>query len=240
MDGKVSGDDSGNVITIDGPAGAGKSTIARALAEKLGFFFLDTGALYRAVALHLLRSGVNPEEEVVPDDALKGIDLRVASGTGRMNVFLGDEDVSERIRDESTGEAASIFSAGPEVRRALLDLQRSLAAGAGRGVVAEGRDMGTVVFPHAAVKFFLTADLRERAKRRHAELREKGASPPLEEILTDMRARDRRDESRSRSPLVQAPDAVVVDTTALSPDRVLQVLLDHVAARPRFSDSSGN
>ena len=239
MDGKTPGTHSELIVTIDGPAGAGKSTIARELAQKLGFLLLDTGALYRATALYLVRSGVNPDEGTVPDDVLKRIDLRVEPGVGTMRVFLGDEDISQTIRGESVGDAASRFSAKPEVRRALLDLQRSLAAG--RRVVAEGRDMGTVVFPDAAIKFFLTADLEERASRRFRELLERDASsPPLEEILADMRARDGRDESRHQSPLMRASDAVVVDTTALSPGRVLQVLLDHVAAQSQLLESTEN
>jgi cytidylate kinase len=155
------------VITLDGPAGAGKSTMARALARELGYLLLDTGALYRATALHLVRSGVRPGG-TVPAAALEALDLRVEPGVGSMRVFLGDEDVSGVIRDESVSRAASIFSTRPEVRRRLLDLQRRIAEGG--GVVAEGRDMGTVVFPDADLKLFITAPLDERARRRFDEL----------------------------------------------------------------------
>jgi len=214
------------VIAIDGPAGAGKSTIARMLAKNLGFFLLDTGALYRVVALHLSRLGIDPDAEAVPDQALASLHVRIEPELADMRVFLDHEDVSSLIREEQIGNLASRFSVRPEVRRALLELQRSVGASA--NLVAEGRDMGTVVFPHAQVKFFLTADPEQRAQRRYQELLERGQVVAWQEVRDEMRARDQRDESRKEAPLFPAADAVVVDTTGVSPDLVLQSMLDHI------------
>lgn len=216
-----------NIIAVDGPAGAGKSTAARMLAQRLGFFLLDTGALYRVIALHLMRQGISPETDPIPMRALS-MDLTIEPGVAFMNLFLRNEDVTRIIREEHIGVAASKFSAKPEVRRALLDLQR--AAGARWNLVAEGRDMGTVVFPDASVKFFLTASLRERSKRRFQELVARGETPEFEEVLEEMRARDHRDETRSESPLFRSPDALEIDTTNLDLDEVLVLMLAQVEA----------
>ena len=153
------------VIAIDGPAGAGKTTIARNLAKRLGFCILDSGALYRTVALALLRAGIIPNDEVIPDDLLKSMNIVIEPAVGTMQIALGGEDVSAEIRSEEVGVAASIFSAKAEVRRKLLGIQRSVARQC--DLVAEGRDMGAVVFPFAQVKFFLTASAEVRAKRRY-------------------------------------------------------------------------
>jgi len=217
------------VIAIDGPAGAGKSTAARLLAEHLGFFLLDTGALYRVMALHLIRSGIVPGAERIPESALESLDLRIEPQIASMRVFLGEEEVTAMIRDEWLGEQASRFSTKPEVRRALLGLQRS--ASSKWDLVAEGRDMGTVVFPDAQVKFFVTAELSERSKRRHLELVERGDSTPLDKVRQEMRARDDRDESREASPLVKAQDAITIDTTNLNPQQVLGQMLKDIEAR---------
>ena len=219
----------GPVIAIDGPAGSGKSTMAVLLAERLRFFLLDSGALYRAMALHLTRLGLEPEGDTVPESALSSLNLVAEPAIASMRLFLDGTDVGGLIRQEQVGEAASRFSARPEVRRALLDLQRSVGA-QGR-VVAEGRDMGTVVFPHADVKFFLTAELEERSARRYRELVHKGEKPTLVEVRSEMSVRDRRDESRSDSPLTRAPDAMVLDTTGLDPNDVLRRMIEHVARK---------
>ncbi|MBI4964915.1 MAG: (d)CMP kinase [Desulfomonile tiedjei] len=217
------------VIAIDGPAGAGKSTAAKLLAERLGFFLLDTGALYRVMALHLIRNGIVPDSQDIPESALESLDLRIEPEIASMRLFLGPEEVTQMIRDEWLGMQASRFSTRPEVRRALLGLQR--AAGSRWDLVAEGRDMGTVVFPDASVKFFVTADLVERSKRRHLEILQRGNSTPLDQVREEMRARDHRDESRDHSPLVQARDAIVIDTTHLTPQQVLERMLQDIEAK---------
>ncbi|HMK36239.1 MAG TPA: (d)CMP kinase [Desulfomonilaceae bacterium] len=212
-------------IAIDGPAGAGKSTAAKMLAERLGFFLLDTGALYRVMALHLVRQGISPEAGRIPLWALS-LDLTIEPGIASMKLFLDKEDVTGLLRDESIGIAASKFSARPDVRGVLLDLQRR--AGKSWNLVAEGRDTGTVVFPDAAVKFFVTANLKERSHRRFQELVQRGEHPEWEKVFEEMRARDHRDKTRREAPLVKAPDAVEIDTTHLDPQEVLTVMLGYV------------
>jgi len=219
----------GIVVAIDGPAAAGKSTISRMLAHRLGFFLLDTGALYRVLALHLLRNGISADQESIPEDMLMSMELRVEPLVGAMKLYLAGEDVSELIRGDRIGTAASRFSAKPEVRRALLGLQRRMAAMG--NVVAEGRDMGTVVFPDAAVKFFVFADLSERASRRFRELEQRGEGPTLEEVLEDMRHRDERDACRKESPMIRAADAVAIDTTGLDPAVIVERLVAHISTR---------
>jgi CMP/dCMP kinase len=219
----------GVVITIDGPAGAGKSTAARLLAAKLGFCLLDSGALYRVLALHLLRRGVSPDSATVPPVALTAVNVQIKPTIGSMAVFLGDEDVSADIRREDIGAAASVFSARPEVRQALIGLQRSVVDSC--NIVAEGRDMGTVVFPGASIKFFLTAALSERALRRFLELSGSGRPADRAVVAADMEERDHRDVTRAESPLIQAPDAVLVDTTGMTAEAVVASLVDHVRRR---------
>jgi cytidylate kinase len=217
---------SGFVVAIDGPAGAGKTTIARRLAERLGFFMLDSGALYRALALALLRRNVSPECSAISDRALSSIKITIQPVSGGMKLFLDGEDISAEIRSEEIGVAASKFSAKIEVRNALLGLQRSVASE--RNIVAEGRDMGAIVFPFAQVKFFLTADPEERAKRRYSELVGKGENIYYSQVLSEMRARDNRDETRSIAPMVPASDAVILDTTRLTPDEVISSMLERI------------
>jgi CMP/dCMP kinase len=216
----------GLVIAIDGPAGAGKSTVARILAQRLGFRLLDTGALYRVMALHLLRRGIAVEAEDIPDSALISLDLGLEPDAEATKLFLGKEDVTHLIRDEHIGAAASVFSTRPRVRQALLGLQRS--ASDRWNLVAEGRDMGTVVFPDAAVKFFVTADLKVRSERRYQELQARGEDVGAGEVLAEMRARDHRDESREVSPLVKAPDAIFIDTTSLTRAGVVDKILSYI------------
>jgi cytidylate kinase len=222
-------------ITIDGPAAAGKSTVARLLAQRLGFVLLDSGALYRVMALHLTRCGVSPDDESIPEKAIDSLDLRIQPDVGSMRIFLGSEDVTEIIRQENIGEAASRFSTRPEIRKVLLATQRR--SGSQWNLVAEGRDMGTVVFPEARVKFFLTADPEERSKRRYLETIERGNDAGLEKIDAEMRRRDHRDQSREVSPLIKAPDAVIVDTTGLSPEEVVErmsaIIEEILATLPR-------
>lgn len=198
-------------VAVDGPAGAGKSTIARRVARELGFVYVDTGALYRAIGLLMLRQGIDPSDpqKVVP--ALSKAKISLSFRGGKQRVILCGRDVTPQIRTEKVSMAASRVSAIPQVRRFLFSLQREIAEK--RNVVMDGRDIGTVVLPHAQVKIFLTASPEERARRRYRELLAKGQEPEYEEVLRDLRARDFNDTHRTVAPLVPARDAVVVDTT---------------------------
>jgi cytidylate kinase len=215
------------IVAIDGPAGAGKSTLARRVAAKLGAVYIDTGAMYRAVALAALRSNT-PLDNAERLAALAGqADIRFEPGGS--SVLLDGEDVSEAIRRPEISPAASRISAIPGVRRVLVGKQREM--GASGSVVMEGRDIGTVVFPRAEVKIFLDANPEVRAARRIRELEEKGPAPPAAEIAREIRERDRRDSTRADSPLVRASDAVLLDTTALSLDEVERVILEVISNR---------
>ncbi len=202
------------VIAVDGPAGAGKSTVAQRLAERLGGVRLDTGAIYRAVALVALEGDVSWEDGPALGQVAADLDLRFLPAEGGQRVLLGDRDITAEIRTPEVTRGASQVSQHAPVRAALMSLQRALAA---QGVVvAEGRDMGTAVFPDAPVKFFLTASAEVRAHRRWEELRDAGAELPFVKVLSDQRQRDRDDSQRKESPLRQADDAVLLDTTDLS------------------------
>ena len=203
-------------IAIDGPAGAGKSTIAKKVSEELGYIYVDTGAMYRAVALYLTEKGT--AEEDIPAE-VKGADVSLKFVDGVQRVYLGDRDVSELIRTPEISMAASKTSAVPAVRARLFDLQQKLAKE--NNVIMDGRDIGTVVLPHADVKIFLTASAEERASRRYKELSEKPGCPAYQEILDDIIKRDYQDMHRETAPLKQAEDAVLVDSTKLSLDEVV-------------------
>jgi cytidylate kinase len=212
----------GIVIAIDGPAAAGKSTIARRLAERLGFTYIDSGAMYRAVALWALRHGVDPSDMHRMEQLARAASIDLDSANQR--VLLNGEDITESIRTPEVTAAASVGAAIPAVRRALVEIQRAI--GARTNVVMEGRDIGTVVFPNADLKIFLDAEQHERVRRRAAERHE-----PPELMAQQIRDRDQRDRTRAEAPLMQAPDAVYVDSTGLSPDEVEETILRLVRAR---------
>jgi CMP/dCMP kinase len=207
------------IVAIDGPAGAGKSTVARQLARRLGFTIIDTGAIYRSVALAAQRAGISWEDDT---RLARLLDAGLGLSFQGERVLLRGEDVTEAIRTPEISRGASVVSARPVVRQKLLQLQRDLGRAAPRGAVLEGRDIGTVVFPDAHVKFFLTASDEARAQRRHAELNEKGLSVPLPEVLSDQRRRDKDDTERAIAPLRAAADAVVVDTTGFDLEQVVE------------------
>lgn len=230
------------IVAVDGPAGAGKSTAARMLAARLGFAMVDTGAIYRTVALAAHRAGVAYDDDGALEALLPGLRIRFApparAGEAQ-RVFLGDEDVSAEIRTPPMSAGASAVSARPIVRASLLDLQRRLALSPeNRGAVLEGRDIGTVVFPDADAKFFLTASPEERAHRRHLELRAKGAAVSLEEVLADQQKRDRQDTERAVAPLRPANDAAQVDTTGLALEVVVERLAAVVVGRLAAAEAS--
>jgi cytidylate kinase len=223
------------IVAIDGPAGAGKSTVSRRLAARLGFAMVDTGAIYRAVALAATRRGVSLDDDARLAELLPAVEIAFAPpatpGAGQ-RVLLGGEDVSAEIRTPPMSLGASKVSARPVVRAGLLELQRRLAlAPENAGAVLEGRDIGTVVFPDADAKFFLTATPEERARRRHAELSAKGDPQTLDEVLADQLRRDRDDSERAVAPLRPAADALVVDTSGVPLEGVVERLVREVQAR---------
>lgn len=210
-------------IAIDGPAGAGKSTIAKRLSGELGFLYLDTGAMYRAVALAMLGKNVPADNESEVAKVLETADIDIRYENGKQKVFLGGEDVSERIREHSVSKAASDFSALPCVRLKMVELQREIAGKT--DTILDGRDIGTYVLPKAEIKFFLTASVEERARRRYAELKEKGVDCTLDGIRKDIETRDYNDSHRAFAPLKKADDAVEIDTTGMSIDEVTKFML---------------
>jgi len=217
------------VVAIDGPAGAGKSTAAKMLAERLGYALLDTGAIYRTLALLARREGVDWSDGPGVARLAQDLDIKFAIEDGANHVFLRGADISREIRAPEISDGASRVSALPEVREALLELQRRL--GAAGGVVVEGRDIGTVVFPGAQAKFFLTATADERARRRVVELRAAGREVDQAQTLAELRARDHRDSTRAVAPLRQAEDAIEIESSALSPESVVDRMVEAVRAR---------
>lgn len=217
-------------VAIDGPAGAGKSTIARKAALELGFIYVDTGALYRTVALNALRNGVKDtkkSEEVIP--TLKTAEVSLKFIDGEQHVFLRDEDVSTAIRQNEVSMAASNVSSIPEVRSFLFDLQRNIAKN--NDCIMDGRDIGTVVLPDAKIKIFLTASAEARADRRFKELHEKGQDVPYETILKEIKERDYQDMNRATAPLKQAEDAVLIDTTEIGLEESINLMIKTIKER---------
>jgi cytidylate kinase len=213
------------IVTLDGPAGAGKSSAAKALAQRLGFEFLDTGAMYRVVTLAALRAGIDLRDQQALERLLGGLHMELPPG----RVLLNGEDVTRAIRTGEVTRSSGAIADSPAVRRHLVGLQRAIAAG--RDMVCEGRDQGTIVFPDAVCKFFLVADPHERARRRQHEMENRGERVPFEEVLRAQDERDRRDEARDLAPMVPAADAIRLDTTYLSLEQVVDRMEQEVRGR---------
>lgn len=211
-------------VAIDGPAGAGKSTIAKLVAKEKGYIYVDTGAMYRGLAIHFLDKGIQPQEPEKVIEACKDAEVTIAYEDAVQHVYLNGKDISSRLRNEEVGNMASVTSAIPEVRKKLLELQQNLAKT--QNVIMDGRDIGTCVLPHADVKVYLTASVETRAKRRYQELQEKGEDCNLEEIAHDIEERDRRDMTREIAPLKQAEDAVLVDSSDMTIAEVVKTIVD--------------
>ena len=211
-------------VAIDGPAGAGKSTIAKLVAKEKGYIYVDTGAMYRGLAIHFLDKGIQPQETEKVIEASKDAEVTIAYEDAVQHVYLNGKDISSRLRNEEVGNMASVTSAIPEVRKKLLELQQNLAKT--QNVIMDGRDIGTCVLPHADVKVYLTASVETRAKRRYQELQEKGEDCNLEEIAHDIEERDRRDMTREIAPLKQAEDAVLVDSSDMTIAEVVKTIVD--------------
>jgi len=213
------------LITIDGPAGAGKTTVSRALADRLGYRYIDTGALYRGIALAAKNRGVDPQDDKNLKLLCKDIDLNFVKQDKGLGLFLDGEDISDRIRTPEITMMASAVSARPVVREFLLGLQKDL--GREKAAVFEGRDMGTVVFPEADLKFFLDASTRTRARRRYEEQKSKN-SQTLDEVEQDIQRRDHNDSTRDVAPLKPAEDAIVIDSTEMKVDDVVDFMVSHI------------
>jgi CMP/dCMP kinase len=214
------------IVAIDGPSGAGKSTLAKRLASELGFTYMDTGAMYRALALKVLREGVDLADDVAMARLIESTTVDLQPANGALRVLLDGADVAGEIRTPQVSQMASKASALPAVRARLLELQREM--GRRGSVVAEGRDIGTVIFPGAAVKIFLQASAAERARRRFAELQAAGQAVKLDETLREIEERDRRDSGRDLAPLRQAEDALLIDSSSMDADQVMAKVLEHI------------
>ncbi|TNH02413.1 (d)CMP kinase [Testudinibacter sp. TR-2022] len=219
------------VITIDGPSGVGKGTLCQALAEKLGFELLDSGAIYRVLGVAAVKSAVALDDETALAALAAKLDIRFVPENGMVRVLLNGEDVSSEIRTEIAGNNASKVAPFPQVRSALLQRQRDFSTE--KGLIADGRDMGTVVFPQAQVKIFLDASSEERAKRRFKQLQQKGVATDYDQILTEIKERDFRDRNRAVAPLKAADDAFLLDSSALSISEVIEKALQYVGLRIR-------
>lgn len=212
-------------IAIDGPAGAGKSTIAKRIAKELKFIYVDTGAMYRAMGLYFLRNNILPSDTAKIEAACKSIDITIEYQNNEQMVILNGENVNGLIRTEEVGNMASAVSVNKIVRLKLVELQQGLAEK--ENVVMDGRDIGTYVLPNATLKIFMNADTRERARRRWFELKEKGIDSDINVIEQDIIERDHRDMTREFAPLKQAQDAILIDTTKLSIDEVVEIIIDY-------------
>jgi cytidylate kinase len=222
------------IIAIDGPSGAGKSTLGRMLARALNLLYIDTGSMYRAVALAVMESSISANDDVAVGSLAGRVDIDLKGAPDSLRVTLGGRDVTEEIRSEDVTHLSSIISTIPEVRRAMVARQREMGA---RGAVLNGRDIGTVVFPNADVKFFLTAVPEERAQRRFAEESEQDAQVNFADTLADMNERDRRDSTRADSPLKSADDAIIVDSTGLSIQQVFEQMMAAVEEKTSHRDA---
>ena len=211
-----------NLITIDGPAGSGKGTIAKQLSQELKLNYLDSGAIYRILGFHLKENNIPIENDALVKERIQKAKIQFIENT----IYLNDRDVTDAIRTESIAKMASLIAAKKTVRESILDLQRSFLKKP--GLVAEGRDMGTVVFPEAKYKFFLTATVKERASRRYKQLISKGFDVSMADLVVEIQERDFRDTNRTISPLVPAANAVIIDTTELSPSQVIEFILGDI------------
>lgn len=216
------------IIAIDGPSGSGKTTLGRMLARELGLLYIDTGSMYRAVALAVLESSISAKDDVAVGSLAQRIDIDLAGDPDTLRVTLDGRDVTEAIRSDQVTETSSVISTIPAVRRAMVQRQRELGK---RGAVLNGRDIGTVVFPNADVKFYLTASPRARAERRFIESRDKDPKVTFEATMRDMEQRDKRDAQRADSPLAIAEDAIVIDSTDLTVEETYERMIDVIRNR---------
>lgn len=213
-------------VAVDGPAGAGKSTIARMVASEKGYIYVDTGAMYRGLAIHFIKEGADPQNREEIQRACENAQITIRYEEGAQQVYLNGENITPLLRNEEVGKMASVTSAIPEVRKKLFDLQRSLAEA--EDVIMDGRDIGTNILPNADVKIYLTASVETRARRRYKELQEKGIQCNLEEIEKEIKERDHRDMTRETAPLKKAEDAILVDSSDLTIEEVVQTICSYL------------